>query len=411
MDAQSINGLFILNKPAGITSFEAVDAINKKFHFNKIGHSGTLDPLASGVLLVCANKATKLIEYLQYYDKEYYVEAQLGYISDTYDIQGNVKKFADIQKFNISQEIIKNLLETKFSGDTIQIIPPYSAAKHLGRTTHTYTKKNINIKKEKKVIIHSYNNIKYKDGLISFNIKINKGTYVRSIINDLGVELQTGAIVTKLIRLKNGPFELKEAKNINELTLEDIIPFDNLLNNFPTYIVKGITLKRIINGTKVLSFYIIPDEKFSDFRFLKIIDEKNRFISIGKISRTQKFVKPEKVFLFQFSEAELKEIASWQIPSKQKGEEAKKQIEKKEDDQINAEKIIEPQSLEQINNGQAEEASSEIEVEKHTPRKRRVKSSVKKETKTAKIKKTVKSQNKKSKSSKSKLSSFNLEAI
>lgn len=314
MKSKEESGLFVIYKEEGMTSFQVVEEIKRKFHISKVGHTGTLDPLASGILLICVNKATRLIEYLQNYEKEYYVEGTLGYISDTYDIMGNVKKFVDMDSHNISVEQIKNILFDNFSGEIMQEVPAFSAAKHKGKPLYKYARQNIKINKSKSVHVYCYNDIKCDGSTVSFDVCVNKGTYVRSLMNDLGAELGTGAVVKKLIRLTNGPYNLSNAKKLNYVKKEDMISFNDLLSDLPSYSIDGITLKRIMNGTTIYSSYILKDEAPKSQLIKILMPDNKRCIAIGRINNKKKIIKPEKVFTFQLSEKEIKEIAAIPTP-------------------------------------------------------------------------------------------------
>jgi len=307
MDNEEINGLIVIHKPEGISTEEITQKIKEKLKLKKVGYVIPLDSFTSGIVLICVNKGTRLIEFLRHYDNEYYVEAELGYISDTYDIQGHVKKFIDKSKIEIAKEKIEQILKEKFSGEIKQRIIPAAVIKSIKEKTK---KEKIIRKINQSVIIYKYEDIEFENGKLKFRVQLNKRGDVRSIVNDLGAYLQTGAIVTKLVRIKSGPYSIDAAVTIDKVSLNDIIDFNEILKDIATYQVEGITLKRIINGTKVLSSYILKNGNKPSSRIIRIVDKNNKFLALAKISRTTKYISPEKVFLFQLTKEEITALNS-----------------------------------------------------------------------------------------------------
>jgi len=324
MDNEEINGLLVINKPEGISTEEITQIIKEKLKLKKVGYVIPLDSFTSGIVLFCVNRGTRLIEFLRHYDNEYYVEAELGFISDTYDIQGNVKKFIDKSKIEIAKEKIEQILKERFTGEITQRIIPASLIKSIKEKT----KKDRIIKKIKQtVIIYKYEDIEFKNGKLKLRVQLNKRGDVRSIINDLGVYLQTGAIVTKLVKIKSGPYSINDTVTIDKVSLNDIIDFNEILKEIDTYQVEGITLKRIINGTKVLSSYIFKNDNKPSSRIIRIEDKNNKFLAVAKISRSTKYISPEKVFLFQLTKEEITALNSLkEVVSNEQQESNKEEI-------------------------------------------------------------------------------------
>ena len=236
-------GFLNINKPQGMTSHDVVAILRKITHIKQIGHTGTLDPLATGVLPIAISKASRLIEYLCE-DKAYIAKLQFGFISDTYDSEGNIEKYSDKK---VKQEELIQKIE-KFKGTIEQIPPAYSAVHYKGKRLYELARKGIipdDIPK-RKVIISKLEILEFDEEKQTATLEIacSKGTYIRSIINDLGFELGTGAIMTDLIRTKSGLFSINTAINLKDLKDSDDIQ-KYLINPIEvlTYKQRELTLK------------------------------------------------------------------------------------------------------------------------------------------------------------------------
>ena len=208
------NGLLVVNKPKGMTSRDVVNKVCRKFNTKSVGHIGTLDPLAEGVLVCLIGKYTKLANILTNHDKEYIASFKLGILTDTLDITGNVLK-EDKKDFN--QNKIINALN-HYKGSYNQEVPIYSAVKVNGKKLYEYARNNIDVKLPSKIVnIYDIEIIDIKDDIITIKCKVSKGTYIRSLIRDIGAFLGTYATMTSLVRTTLGNFNINEA-----YTLEDI---------------------------------------------------------------------------------------------------------------------------------------------------------------------------------------------
>ena len=214
-----MNGIIIVNKPYGYTSRDVVNILCKKFKTKRIGHTGTLDPIATGVLILCIGSATKLVEALTSDDKEYIATVELGTLTDTLDNTGNVIKE---EKTNLNVNQITKALE-KMQGVYEQEVPIYSAVKINGKKLYEYAREGINVDLPKRMVniksLELINNIKYENNKTTFQIRchVSKGTYIRSLVNDIAHELGTVGTMTSLNRVKQGIFNISDA-----YTLEDI---------------------------------------------------------------------------------------------------------------------------------------------------------------------------------------------
>lgn len=246
-------GFLNVNKPSGITSHKVISILRKITGIKQIGHAGTLDPLASGVLPIAIGKASKLIDYLEE-DKAYQVGMYLGRVSDTYDIEGKVE---ETNSKKITLEEIEKILP-KFRGETKQIPPAFSAVHYNGKRLYELARSG-KIPDD----IPSRDIVIYKNELISFDyenqilkldIECSKGTYIRTIVNDIGQELGCGAVMFELLRTKSSGMLLKESLILDEFTsIEDIKkalknPLDVL--KMQTYEVNDYEYNKLLNGNK-----------------------------------------------------------------------------------------------------------------------------------------------------------------
>ena len=250
-----MQGLINVYKPQDFTSHDCVAIIRRVTGIKKTGHTGTLDPMATGVLPVCVGKATRIIEYLDNDIKEYRCTMQLGLTSDTQDIWGDVAKAgsaADISR----EDIIRTL--KGFEGDIMQTPPKYSAIKVNGRKLYEYARagKDVEIK-PRKVTIRSISDIRTEGNLVSFTVSCHKGTYIRSICDDAGKILGCGAVMTDLERSANGIFRVESAtdiRDIKEMTKDDVsrlvLPMEDAIG-FKRVSVDKSKARDLINGKKI----------------------------------------------------------------------------------------------------------------------------------------------------------------
>lgn len=208
------SGIIVVNKSTGYTSRDIVNILSHELHTKKIGHTGTLDPLATGVLVICFGSSTKICELLTSEYKEYIATIKLGIKTDTLDITGQILEEKD---FNVDINTINNVLSS-FKGHNKQQVPIYSAVKVNGKKLYEYARQNIDVELPVRDIdIKDIELLSFKDDLITFKTTVSKGTYIRSLINDICLKLGTVGTMQSLIRTKQGNFTLNDA-----FTLEDI---------------------------------------------------------------------------------------------------------------------------------------------------------------------------------------------
>jgi len=216
-----INGLVLIDKQKNWTSFDAVAKIRNMFNVKKVGHTGTLDPLATGLLVLCVGKATKLAERLTGLDKEYVGEIHFGATSNTDDAEGELTEVADAKP--VSLEEIQEALKA-FQGDIEQMPPQFSAKKVGGKRAYKLARKGEKVELEaKKIKINAIEILDYEWPKLKLRIDCGKGTYIRAIARDLGESLKVGGYLSDLRRTKVGQFNLKDAKKVEDTTEKDVI--------------------------------------------------------------------------------------------------------------------------------------------------------------------------------------------
>ncbi len=271
-----MNGFLLVNKEKGYSSNEIVQKIKKKFSLNKVGHLGTLDPDAEGLLIIAINRATKFSNYFLNSDKSYYVEIKLGKSTTTDDVSGEI-----IEEFEVkcSEDEVKKEINN-FLGKSFQKPPFFSALKYKGKPLYKYARKGEYINKEpRKIEIKEIKNISYKDKICSFQLLCSKGTYIRSIARDLGENLGCGGYMVYLKRLSQHKFNVLDAHLIEELSLENTIKIDDFFKDYEKLSLSEEDLKIFLNGGKVFLNKNISKD-------LRIYSEDNDFIGLGRLENS-----------------------------------------------------------------------------------------------------------------------------
>lgn len=250
--------LLVVNKPEGFTSRDVVNKLSKILNTKKIGHTGTLDPIATGVLVCLTGKYTKLVDLLTALDKEYIAEIKLGIKTDTGDVTGNV-----IDKSN--KVILKNsVLDVikKFPKKYLQTVPKYSAVKIDGKKLYEYARKNIEIELPKREVnIYNLELISFNDDIIKIKTKVSKGTYIRSLIEDICEMLGTVGCMKSLVRTHQGIFGIDEAYTLDDIQNNNFIGKNiHEFLDYPCINVEECNLKTVLNGGKISNIYDIKDK-------------------------------------------------------------------------------------------------------------------------------------------------------
>lgn len=245
-----MNGILLVNKDKNMTSRDIVNIVSKKFNTKKVGHSGTLDPIATGVLVVAIGKYTKLINILTSSYKEYIATMKLGILTDTLDITGNI---IDKKDYYVDKDLIINTLNS-FLGKSIQEVPKYSAVKINGKKLYEYARNNIDIKLPKREIeVKNIELLEYKDDIIKFKCTVSKGTYIRSLINDIGKKLNTYATMIELKRTKQGDYLIDNSYTLENIKNDNykLLTYKDVFNNYEKYELNDNELFKVKNGQKM----------------------------------------------------------------------------------------------------------------------------------------------------------------
>lgn len=273
------NLILIVNKDKNFTSRDVVNQLTKILNNKKIGHTGTLDPMATGVLVCVTGKYTKLVDLITALEKEYIAEIKLGIKTDTLDITGNIIDKQEVIKY--SKEEIINVLNS-FIGTYMQSVPKYSAVSINGKRLYEYARCNEDvILPKREVTINNIELIHYYDNTIRFKVNVSKGTYIRSLIEDICNKLDTIGCMSSLIRTKQGKFIIEDSYTIDDiknnnyktLNLEDVL-------DLKTIELDDILYKKVINGNKIelgIDGYVLFKKDNIDIALYYIED------SIGKL--------------------------------------------------------------------------------------------------------------------------------
>ena len=265
------NGILIINKDKGYTSRDVVNVISKLFGTKKVGHNGTLDPLATGVLVICLNRYTKLNELLASNEKEYIAEVTLGIKTDTLDIEGNV---LEEKETVVNKEDLEKTLK-KYETTYEQEVPIYSAVKVNGKKLYEYARSGEKvILPKKKVTIKKIELLKFKDNKFTFKCLVSKGTYIRSLIRDILNDLGVIGTMSNLTRTKQGVFDIENSYSLEDvrngnyklLLVKDVLDIDKIT-------VSDELKFKILNGNKVKGNYS---------NMVLFLDEEDRELAIYK---------------------------------------------------------------------------------------------------------------------------------
>lgn len=257
MVPQIKNGILNIDKPQGITSHDVVDIVRKIFPGIKVGHTGTLDPIATGVLPICIGKATKLSDELLSENKVYKVKMLLGVETDTYDITGKIV-FANT--LNEDEIYIKERIK-RFIGKSSQIPPIYSAIKIKGKKAYEYARNGENVSlKPREIEIFNIDDIdvNLRKRQVSFVVSCTKGTYIRSLVHDIGIKLGCGATMIELKRLKTGDFDINDSIDLYEFLnleyldmLDKIVSIEELYKDSKKINLKDKDYDKFLNGIAI----------------------------------------------------------------------------------------------------------------------------------------------------------------
>jgi len=287
-----MNGVIIVDKEKDYTSRDIVNVVSKAVGTKKVGHTGTLDPLATGVLAICVGSGTKLVEILTCNDKEYIAEIVLGIKTDTGDVTGNILESKDVK---IDKETIIKTLES-FKKKYDQTVPIYSAVRIDGKKLYEYARENIEIDLPSREVniknIELIDDIRYENNktIFSFVCDVSKGTYIRSLIEDIASSLNTVGSMSNLRRIKQGIFEIEQSNTLDDIKNNNykIISIEEVLKNYYTVLLDEELEFKVKNGVKIKNIYnqdIVVFKK--EEKVLAIYKDDNGILRMWKMFNNQ----------------------------------------------------------------------------------------------------------------------------
>jgi tRNA pseudouridine55 synthase len=265
-----MDGVLIIDKPEGITSHDVVQAIRKKFGISKVGHLGTLDPMATGVLPVAVGKATRIAQFIPNAPKEYEGEIRFGFATNTYD-RGGIPTSTERPIEGNVEETMKAL-----TGTLDQIPPPFSAKKIGGAPAYKLARKNREVKMAPaRVEVRKFAMVGFDPPLMTFRVVCSPGTYVRSLAHDLGQRLGCGAHLTTLRRTRSGEFQVDRAIPLTQVSTSDLIPMDRLLESMPRIEVSEKDEIKVRHGNQIRAAEEGP--------FARIFNKQGEFLAVASV--------------------------------------------------------------------------------------------------------------------------------
>ncbi len=286
------DGILIINKDKNMTSRDVVNVCCNKLKTKHIGHTGTLDPIATGVLVLGVNDGCKIIELLTSNIKTYKAEVIVGVETDTLDVTGEVIKTYNVDR--LDNKLVKEVLNS-FIGKYMQEVPKYSAIHVNGKRLHEYARNNIDVvlpKREVEILALDYlNDLKKENGYYTFSfiVTVSKGTYIRSLIRDIGIKLGYSCTMKNLDRIKQGIFSLDQAISLDDVCYDNLISIADALVNYDSILVDDDTSKKVLNGA------ILKLDTSSDL--VVVFNKNKKLLAIYQryLKDTEK-MKPYKVF-------------------------------------------------------------------------------------------------------------------
>lgn len=295
---QNINGIFILDKPHGLSSNFALQQIKRLFKAKKAGHTGSLDVLATGLLPIVLGEAAKFSQFLLDADKHYQVTACLGKRTTTLDAEGDVTEEKSFD--HVTAEQLKKVLQ-QFTGAIQQVPPMYSALKRQGQTLYKLARQGVEIKREPRpVTIHQLTLLEWQGELLTLDVHCSKGTYIRTLVDDIGQALNSCAYVNNLRRLGAGPYHATQMHTVEALEamtegqrLESLLPIDSMLEGYPMLSLDDQQVERLYHGLQLTAYKVAAEvcgstkisekvgvQSFNLFRLY----HKSNFLGMGELT-------------------------------------------------------------------------------------------------------------------------------
>ncbi len=285
-----MDGIIVINKEEGYTSRDIVNIVSKQLHTKKVGHTGTLDPMAKGVLVLGVNQGTKIIEYLMADKKEYIASVQCGILTDTLDTTGQILK--QEKKFVLKKEEVEKTLQS-FLGKSRQEVPKYSAIHVNGKRLYEYARENIEVSLPKREIkITKIQLLECSTSTFSFLVEVSSGTYIRSLIRDIGKKLNILCTMSALTRTKEGIFFIEDAYTLKQIKEKEytMLSLKEALKNYRQIEVEETLYKKIYNGCKLEDKWNVDKQCIFIYKdqVVGIYEKKGDSLKAKKIFRKEK---------------------------------------------------------------------------------------------------------------------------
>lgn len=276
-------GILLINKPQGITSHDVVAQIRRKFQTKRVGHAGTLDPLATGLLVLAVGPATRFLQYLPLEPKEYLAKIKFGESTNTYDADGEVTQVREVPT-DLSAKLLEILPDCV--GEIQQLPPMFSAVKKDGKPLYAYARKGEEVERQLRTIyIEELELISVNNSIAEIRLVCSGGTYVRTLAHDLGEKVGCGAHVIGLVRTKVGKFDLEHSVELNNVSQKDTIPLNIALPPLPLIEINETQISHIRQGRQI----ILKHTNISEI--IALIDENRNVLGIGRVMGSK--VQPE----------------------------------------------------------------------------------------------------------------------
>ncbi len=305
---QEPEGVLLVLKPSGMTAHDVVEFVRKQLRMQRVGHTGTLDPLAAGLMVLCVGRATRLTEFLSDLDKVYRFEMVLGITTSSQDAEGEVTRRASPDK--ITAEKLEATL-AQFVGEIEQVPPMLSAVHYQGKRLYELARKGIEVERRpRRVVIYRLSLLDWWETPVKralIEVHCSRGTYIRTLVNDIGAALGCGAYQHFLVRLQVGPFRSEQAITLEtfQKSVEEgdwrryLLPLDQALPMFPSLVLTPLEARRLGNGMESVIGTVWGYPNLTDNGLVRLYDADHRFLGVGVVKRQGNLwvCRPHKLFL------------------------------------------------------------------------------------------------------------------
>jgi tRNA pseudouridine55 synthase len=306
-EAREFEGILLLLKPSGMTAHDVVEFVRRRLKMKRVGHTGTLDPLAAGLMILCLGRATRLAEFLSELDKVYKFEMVLGVKTKTQDAEGEIVEVRPTDR--VTAERLQEVL-AKFVGEIEQVPPMLSAVHYQGKRLYELARKGIEVeRKPRKVQIHRLTLLEWWDEPVKralIEVHCSRGTYIRMLASDIGDALGCGAYQHFLVRTQIGPFKSEQALTLEEFAdavsrgewKRHLLPTDQALPMFSTLVLTRLEARRVLNGMESVVGTVWGYPNLKGEEFVRLYDQDHRFLGVGIIRRHGNLIvcQPHKIF-------------------------------------------------------------------------------------------------------------------